>query len=160
MHQFLFSDLWFPIKSDFHFAHLTAFFWFGKILGLASRAEFLVSLSTHAGFTPWLLYSTTSTPHSPVFIHLKTGWSQDAWLQWSYYANLSKKVRELVFPSWYQPLTYTHLTTINAQEILRCVLLSWGHIFLFSKFSLSPATCWLDTFTDLGFEGLHSNDTW
>ena len=60
-----------------------AFFWFGGILGSASRAEFPISLSNHAGFTPRLLYS--STHHSPDgFIHLKTGWARDAWLQWSY----------------------------------------------------------------------------
>ena len=35
-------------------------FWFGGILGSASRAEF------------------------PVSIQLRTGWAQDAWLQWSY----------------------------------------------------------------------------
>ena len=59
------------------------FFWFGGILGSASRAEIPVSLSNHVGFTPRLFYS--STHHSPdCFIHLKTGWAQDAWLQWSY----------------------------------------------------------------------------
>ena len=59
------------------------FFWFGAILGSASRAKFPVSLSNHVGFTPRLLYS--STHHSPEnFTHLKIGWPQDAWLQWSY----------------------------------------------------------------------------
>ena len=49
----------------------------------ASRAEFPVSPSIHVGFTPRLLYS--STHHSSEsFIHLKTGWAQDAWLQWSH----------------------------------------------------------------------------
>ena len=39
--------------------------------------------SNHVGFTPRLLYSRTH--HSPEsFTHLKTGWAQDAWLQWSY----------------------------------------------------------------------------
>ena len=48
------------------------FFWFGGILGSASRAEFPVSLSNHVGFTPRLLYS--STPNSPEsFAHLETG---------------------------------------------------------------------------------------
>ena len=60
-----------------------AFFWFGGILGSASRAKFPVSLSKHVGFTPRLLYS--STHHSSEsFTHLQTGWAQDAWLQWSY----------------------------------------------------------------------------
>ena len=50
--------------------------------GSASVTGFSVSLSNHVGFTPWLLYK--STPHSPEnFIHLKTVWAQDAWLQWS-----------------------------------------------------------------------------
>ena len=58
-------------------------FWFGGILGSASMAEFPVSLSNHVGFMPRLLYS--STHHSPEsFAHPKTGWAQDAWLQWSY----------------------------------------------------------------------------
>ena len=48
------------------------FFWFGGILGSASRVEFPVSLSNHVGFTPRLLYS--STHHSSEsFTHLKTG---------------------------------------------------------------------------------------
>ena len=48
------------------------FFWFGGILGSASRAEFPVSLSNHVGFTPRLLYS--STHHSPESLtHLETG---------------------------------------------------------------------------------------
>ena len=48
------------------------FFWFGGILGSASRAGFPVSLSNHVGFTPRLLYS--STHHSPEsFTHLKPG---------------------------------------------------------------------------------------
>ena len=47
------------------------------------RAKFPVSPRNHVGFTPRLLYS--STHHSPEsFIHLETGWAQDAWLQWSY----------------------------------------------------------------------------
>ena len=58
-------------------------FWFGGILGSASGAESPVSLSNHTGSTPRLLYS--STHHSSEnFTHLKTGWAQDAWLQWSY----------------------------------------------------------------------------
>ena len=62
---------------------LTPFFRIGGTLGSASRAEFPVSLSNHVGFTPKLLYS--STHHSPdSFIHLKTGWAQDGWLQWPY----------------------------------------------------------------------------
>ena len=48
------------------------FFWFGRILGSASRAEFPVCLSNHVGFMPKLLYS--STHHSPEsFTHLKSG---------------------------------------------------------------------------------------
>ena len=59
------------------------FFLFGGILDSASRAEFPVSLSNHVGFTPRLLYC--STHHFPEsFTQLKTGWAQDAWLQWSY----------------------------------------------------------------------------
>ena len=59
------------------------FFWFEGTLGSASRAKFPVSLSNHVGFTPRLLYG--STHHSPErFTHLKTGWAQNAWLQWSY----------------------------------------------------------------------------
>ena len=60
------------------------FFWFGGIMGSASGAEFPVSsLNNHVGFTPRLLYS--GTHHSPEsFTHLKTGWAQDAWLQWLY----------------------------------------------------------------------------
>ena len=59
------------------------FFLFGGTLGSASRAEFPVSLSNHVGFTPRLFYS--STHHSSEsFILLKTGWAQDAWLQWSH----------------------------------------------------------------------------
>ena len=51
-------------------------FWFGGILGSAPGAEFPVSLSNHVDFR---------THHSPEsFTHLKTGWAQDAWLQWSY----------------------------------------------------------------------------
>ena len=52
--------------------HYVFFFWFGGILGSASRVEFTVSLSNHVGFTPRLLYS--STHHSSEsFTHLKTG---------------------------------------------------------------------------------------
>ena len=59
------------------------FFWFGGILGSASGVEFPVSPSNHVGFKPRLLYSNTH--HSPdSFTHLKTGWAQDARLQWSY----------------------------------------------------------------------------
>ena len=66
------------------------FFWVWRDFGVS----FPVSLGNYVSFTPWLLYS--STPHSPEgFIHLKTGWAQGAWLQWS---------RELVFPSWHEPL--------------------------------------------------------
>ena len=51
--------------------------------GVSPRAEFLVYLSNHVSFTPRLLYSITH--HSPEsFTHLKTGWAQDAWLQWSH----------------------------------------------------------------------------
>ena len=51
--------------------------------GSASKAEFPFSLSNHVDFTPRLLYSSThNSPES--FTHLKTGWAQDAWLQWSY----------------------------------------------------------------------------
>ena len=68
-------------ENDDNWSKSTLFF--GGILGSASRAEFPVCLSNHVGFTPILLYS--STHHSPeCFIHLKTGWAQDAWLQWSY----------------------------------------------------------------------------
>ena len=55
---------------------------FGGILGSAPRAEIPVSPSNHVGFTPRLLYSSTRYS-SESFIHLKTGWAQDAWLQWS-----------------------------------------------------------------------------
>ena len=69
------------------------FFGFGGILGSASRAEF----RNHVGFTPSLLYS--STHHSPEsFTHLKTGWAQDAWLQWSY-ENWPLGTYILLFPS-------------------------------------------------------------
>ena len=59
------------------------FSWFGGILGSASGAEFPVSPSNHVGFTPRLFFSSThQSPES--FTHQKTGWAQDAWLQWSY----------------------------------------------------------------------------
>ena len=59
---------------------LTAFFLVWRDPGVSLKGEFPVS---HVGFTPSLLYS--STQHSPEsFTHLKTGWAQDAWLQWSY----------------------------------------------------------------------------
>ena len=45
--------------------------WFGGILGSASSAEFPVSLRSHVGFTPWLIYSSTH-PAPEGFIHLKT----------------------------------------------------------------------------------------
>ena len=71
---------WGPIKSLLCPIY---FFWFGGILGSASRVELPVSLSNHVGFTPRLLYS--STHHSPdSFTHLKTGWAHDTLLQWSY----------------------------------------------------------------------------
>ena len=72
------------------------FFWFGRILGSASRAEFPVSLSNHVGFTPRLLYSSTHDS-SESFIVLKTGWAQEAWLQWSH--------ENWYFHLWHQPLT-------------------------------------------------------
>ena len=63
----VFALMHYTINMTFFF-----FFWFGEILGSASRAEFPVSLSNHVGFTPRLLYS--STHHSPEsFAHLKTG---------------------------------------------------------------------------------------
>ena len=47
-------------------------FWFGGILGSASRAELPVTPCNYAGSVPTLLYSTTH--HSlESFIHLKTG---------------------------------------------------------------------------------------
>ena len=59
------------------------FLGFGGFLGSASSAEFPVSLSNHVGFMPRLLYSSTHrSPES--FAHLKTGWVQGTWLQWSY----------------------------------------------------------------------------
>ena len=58
-------------------------FRFGGILGSAPGAEFPVVLSNHVGFKPRLPCS--STHHSPEsFTHLKSGWAQCAWLQWSY----------------------------------------------------------------------------
>ena len=59
------------------------FFWFGGIPESASGTEFPVSLCNHLGFITWLLYS--STPHSPEnILLLRTGWAQNAWLQWSH----------------------------------------------------------------------------
>ena len=64
-------------------AGLYSFFLVWRGLGSASRAKYPVFLSNHVGFTPRLLYG--STHYSPEsFTHLKTGWAQDAWLQWSY----------------------------------------------------------------------------
>ena len=48
------------------------FFWFGGVLGSASRAKFPVSPSNHFGFTPRLLYNSTHH-YSECFIDLKTG---------------------------------------------------------------------------------------
>ena len=70
-------------KNSGKSVQFSIFFWFGGILGSASRAEFPASLSNHVGFTPRLLYSSTHQS-SESFIHLKTGWAQDAWLQWLY----------------------------------------------------------------------------
>ena len=42
----------FPTQQMVFFDKKTPFFWFGWILGLASRAKFPVSLSKHDGFTP------------------------------------------------------------------------------------------------------------
>ena len=62
---------------------LIYFFGFWGIPGSVSGAEFPVSLRNHDGFTPKWLYS--STHHSPEsFAHPKTGWAQEAWLQWLY----------------------------------------------------------------------------
>ena len=53
-------------------------FW-GQSLG----ANFPVALSNHASCRPWLLCG--STHYFPEgFIHLKSCWAQDAWLQWSH----------------------------------------------------------------------------
>ena len=74
---FNFKHLQFPLGWMFFFLG------FGGIPGSASRVEFLVSLNNHVGFMPWLLNSS-STPHSPeIYIHLKTGWAQNAWLKWT-----------------------------------------------------------------------------
>ena len=51
--------------------------------GVSLWAELHVSLSSHVGFMPQLPYSG-SRHSSEGTIHLKTGWPQDAWLQWSY----------------------------------------------------------------------------
>ena len=48
-----------------------------------SGAKFPVSPSSHVGFTSRLLYISTH-PSSESFIHLKSRWAQDAWLQWSH----------------------------------------------------------------------------
>ena len=73
----------FFLKNNECPSRFLTFFWFGGTLGSASRAKFPVSLSNHVGFTLRLLYSCTH--HSPEsFTHLKTGWAEDAWLQWSY----------------------------------------------------------------------------
>ena len=71
-------------------------------MGSASRAEFPVSLSNLDGFTSRLIYS--STHHSSEsFILLKTGWAQDAWLQWSH-------------ENWYFHLDISHLKAFIHQS--------------------------------------------
>ena len=76
----------------------------------ATEAEFPVSRSNPVCFTPWLLLS--STPHSPQgFTQLKTGWAQDAWLQWShenwyFHLDISLRLRYLL---------YTYITCINVE---------------------------------------------
>ena len=73
------SVLLFAMDATFFFF----FFWFGEILGSALRAEFPISPSNHVGFTPRLLYSSTSHLEES-FTHLKTDWAQDDWLQWGH----------------------------------------------------------------------------
>ena len=99
-------------ETQTHFKQLIFFFWFGGILGSASRAEFPVSLSNLVGFTPRLLY--ISTHHSSEsFIPLKTGWAQDAWLQWS-------------LENWYFHLDISRWQTIDIDEhIFGDYKLSW-----------------------------------
>ena len=82
-----------------HVPHWTLFMGF-------SRAEFPVSPSSHVGFTPRLLYS--STHHSPEsFTHLKAGWAQDSWLYWlhgNWYCHLDMS-------SW--PYLYNIIKTLS-----------------------------------------------
>ena len=108
------SSLWFETG-------MTGFFLFGGILGSASRAIFPVSLSNHVGFTPRLLYG--STHHSPEsFTHLKTGWAQDAWLQWSY----EKK-------GWLAFLVFFFLHFHPDRSARELKMLKGGNFFFFSR---------------------------
>ena len=96
-HTVCFWWYWLAFLNGFQFPS-PPFFWFGGILGSASRAEFPASLSNHVGFKPRLLHSCTH--HSPEsFTHLKTGWAQDAWLQWSH-ENISRWPTSITPMSW------------------------------------------------------------
>ena len=109
---------------------VNSFFWFRGILGSASGAEFPVSLSNHVGFTPRLLYSST-TYHSPEsFTHLKI------WL--SSRCLTSVIVRELIFPPWFQPLTFCQLIFILILEYDLYIQYAKINIFLI----LSVVTCY------------------
>ena len=111
------------------------FFWFGVILGSASRAEFPVSPINHVGFTPRLLYS--STHHSPEsFTHLKTGWAQDAWLQWLYdfHLDISRWSGNRWSTIWHDIIS---IKEILGQLILHCEYQPWLPVWQ----SLWPRIC-------------------
>ena len=81
-HSLLVADIF--AQSDIKFGAISkiVFYFFAGILWSASRAKFLVFRSNHVRLTQWLLYS--STPHAPEgFNKLKSGWAQEACLQWS-----------------------------------------------------------------------------
>ena len=93
------------------------FFWFGGILGSSSRAKFPVSLSNHIGFTPRLLYSITHHS-SESFILLKTGWAQDAWLQWlheNWYFHLDISRWLIGWPVWHN-IAGTLFISVNYEQ--------------------------------------------
>ena len=80
------------IRMEWHF-----FFWFGGILGSASRAEVPVSRKQ-----PWWHYAWIALQqHSPL---LRKFCPPEDWLRSRCLTSVI--ARELVFPSWHQPLTW------------------------------------------------------
>ena len=82
------------------------------------------AIPNYVGFTPRLLYS--STRHSPEsFTHLKTGWTHDAWLQWSYenwyfHLDISRRLlSSYAIPKFSQDEAYhLHYSQTNQRTLL------------------------------------------
>ena len=86
------------------------------------------SLSYHVGFTPRWLYNSNS--HSPeCIVQLETGWTQDAWLQWSnFHLDISQHSFQLSICG-YELFWTTHNKSINGSTLFKCSIRKLVNIY-------------------------------